>query len=612
MSNTPIIRLLPNATVNRIAAGEVIERPASAVKELVENALDAGAATVQIEITDGGKSLIRVRDDGHGIPQEALALALERHATSKISGEDLLDIHTFGFRGEALPSIASVSRFSLSSRMADQDAWQITAEAGDISKPQPAALPKGTLIEVRDLFFATPARLKFLRTDRAEAMAVSDMIKRLAMARPDVSFTLSDSGKEVFHAPIEAGDLFDAQLARLKRVLGKEFANNAVRIDAEREGISLTGFAGLPTFNKGVSTQQHLFVKGRPVKDKLLAGAVRGAYADYMPRGRHPVLALFLDLETDKVDVNVHPAKSEVRFRDPGLVRGLIVSGLRHALAEAGHRTSNTLTDAALGAFQSPMPQNPIYQRDYSARPSSGQREAAYNFQAPNAPQQVGMQESGLGIGGWAAPQHAPAPNEQDTHDQDFPPLGVAQAQIHKNYIVSQTQDGLILVDQHAAHERLVYERMKKQIADNGVERQALLIPEIINLTPEDTERLLSVSTELEQFGLAIESFGSDAICVREVPSLLGKTDTQALIKDLADALTEEIGTAPLTEKIEAVLSTMACHGSVRSGRRLNQDEMNALLREMEVTPHSGQCNHGRPTWVALSLNELEKLFERR
>lgn len=603
MTTAPIIRQLPEGVVNRIAAGEVIERPAAVVKELVENALDAGALKVDIVIRDGGRTLIRITDDGHGMSAADLPLALTRHATSKTDGADLLAIHSFGFRGEALPSIGSVSRLSITSRQTEGDAARIRCEAGALSAAEPAGHPPGTTVEVRDLFFATPARLKFLKSERAETGAVAEAIRRLAMAHPHVAFTLTDGERTMFRARAETGDLFDARRARLISVMGKDFADSALTIDAEREGLHLTGYASAPTDHRATGQAQHLFVNGRPVRDKLLVGAARGAYADVFPRGRHPALVLFLDLDTDRVDVNVHPAKTEVRFRDAGAVRGLIVGALRQALAEAGHRAPALSQIGELGAR--PEPSTAPYRPSYGYRPpvpiSQGMAEAATAFQAP---------QSELEVGGWAAPETAAAPH-MDGSALDRP-LGVARAQIHETYIVTQTRGGMILVDQHAAHERLVYERMKHALAASGVARQALLIPEIIELPPGGADALLAEAETLERFGLVIESFGPDTLSVRETPAMLGTLDVGALIRDLAEA-PDSLGDAhALDVKLRHVCATMACHGSVRAGRRLSLAEMDALLREMEATPNSGTCNHGRPTSVALSLAEVERLFARR
>lgn len=592
----PVIRQLDEAAINRIAAGEVVERPASAIKELVENALDAQATRIEIAYADGGKTLLRVTDDGHGIMAEALPLALARHATSKIDGTDLLNIHSFGFRGEALPSLGAVGKLTVASRASGADeAAEITVAGGKFSPVRPAALSQGTVVTLRDLFSATPARLKFLRSDRAEVQAIGDVVKRLAMAEPHVGFTLRDvsgggAGRVTFEAPAEQGDLFDALHRRLARILGAEFAENALRIDTHRDDILLKGYAALPTYSRGAAVAQFLFVNGRPVRDKLLIGALRGAYADFLSRDRHPAAVLFVDLPPELVDVNVHPAKSEVRFRDPGMVRGLIVTALRHALAEAGHRASSTVANATLGAFQ-PEPVGParVYQMD---RPYRGYTAPQVDFQAP----------------------YTPSARVEEVIEDDAPvdtPLGAARAQVHENYIIAQTADGLVIVDQHAAHERLVYERLKRQMAENGVAAQALLIPEIVSLSEGDATLLLSHAEALSQYGLTLEPFGPGTIAVRETPAILGTVNAEAMLRDILDELHDLGQSANLQAKVEAILSRMACHGSIRSGRRMQADEMNALLREMEATPHSGQCNHGRPTYVSLKLSDIERLFGR-
>ena len=634
--NPPVIRQLDEGAINRIAAGEVVERPASAVKELVENAIDAGARRIAIEIADGGKRLIRVSDDGCGMSSDQLPLALQRHATSKIDGSDLLNIQSFGFRGEALPSLGAVGRLSIVSRVDGQAAAQITVNAGEIAAVRPAALNAGTVVELRDLFYATPARLKFMRTDRAEAQAISDVVKRLAMAEPFTGFTLTDmsggdGGRAIFRADAETGDMFDALHGRLARVLGSEFAENALRIDAEREGLHMTGYAALPTYSRGSAVQQYFFVNGRPVRDKLLIGALRGAYSDFLSRDRHPAVALFLDCDPHQVDVNVHPAKSEVRFRDGGLARGLIVSGLRHALAEAGHRASTTVAGATLGAMRPERPGGaPVYQMQ---RPSAKARGAAYQAQAPGfAEMAPGIAHTTPGFAETAAvygrvealddtgseesafPQAGSvsdtAPNDPSAVQETFP-LGAARGQLHENYIIAQTADGIVIVDQHAAHERLVYEKLKTQMAAHGVAAQALLIPEIVDLSEEDAAQLLAVADDLRRLGLSLEPFGGGAVAVRETPAILGAVNAEALVRDILDELTDLERSSSLQDRIEAILSRVACHGSIRSGRRMRGEEMNALLREMETTPHSGQCNHGRPTYVELKLSDIERLFGR-
>ncbi len=603
----PIIRQLDDAAINRIAAGEVVERPASAVKELVENAIDAGSTRIAIDIADGGKTLIRVTDDGCGISGEDLPLALSRHATSKIDGSDLLNIHTFGFRGEALPSLGAVGRLTITSRVAGDEAASIHVAGGKMEAVKPAALRAGTVVELRDLFFATPARLKFMRTDRAEAQAITDTVKRLAMAEPAITFTLRDvsgggEGRVTFRADRENCDLFDALHARLARVIGREFAENALQIDATREGIRLYGYAALPTYSRGAAVAQYLFVNGRPVRDKMLTGALRAAYFDFLSRDRHPAAALFIDCDPTLVDVNVHPAKSEVRFRDPGVARGLIVSALRHALAEAGHRASSTVANATLGAMK-PEPAQPaparVYQMD---RPSQVARQVAYQAQAP------GFAELSQDYSG-SIVEPAPVVTEEPPA-QDLP-LGAARGQVHENYIIAQTADGMVIVDQHAAHERLVYEKLKRQMAENGVAAQALLIPEIVELSESDCARLMAVADDLTRLGLTLEPFGGGAIAVRETPAILGEVDARAMILDILDELADQGESQTVQARIEAILSRVACHGSVRSGRRMRAEEMNALLREMEATPHSGQCNHGRPTYVELKLADIERLFGR-
>jgi DNA mismatch repair protein MutL len=597
------IRRLAEGTVNRIAAGEVVERPAAAVKELVENALDAGARRIEIATTNGGADLIVIEDDGEGMEAEDLRLAIERHATSKLphihGDDDLTQIATLGFRGEALPSIGAVARLSIASRTATGEAHEIRVDGGALSGPSPTGFrargQHGTRVEVRELFYATPARLKFLKSARSEDLATLDVIKRLAMSRPDVAFTLIMDGRRALDLPEET-DILDSRLKRLSKIMGRDFADNAAPVSVTREDLTITGHAGLPTYNRANAQMQFLFVNGRPVRDKLLVGAVRGAYADFLARDRHPALALFLECDPAFVDVNVHPAKTEVRFRDAGLVRGLIVSSLKHALADSGHRASTTVADAALAALR---PQTSLYyQQDYS-RPPAAAREAARDFQAPP---QTAM--SGFAPAARIEEQTAPPPPDL--------PLGVARAQLHETYVVAQTPDGIVIVDQHAAHERLVYERMKKALEQGGIARQPLLIPEIVELDPTEVTRVASRAAELAELGLVLEAFGPDAVLVREMPAMLGAADIKALVRDLADDIAETGKALSLKERLEAVASTLACHTSVRAGRRLNAEEMNALLREMEATPHSGQCNHGRPTYVELKLADIERLFGRR
>ncbi len=605
------IHRLDEAAQNRIAAGEVVERPAAAVKELVENALDAGARRVEIEIADGGRTLIRVSDDGEGIPAGEMALALERHATSKTDGADLLDIASFGFRGEALPSIAAVSRLTLVSRAeGEAEAWELRCDAGRLSAPRPAARPRGTAVEARELFHATPARLKFLRTDRAETQAVTDAVRRLALAAPQAGIVLSDvtggEARRLFRVEPEAGDPagLEARRARIEAVLGRAFAADALAVEAERDGLRLSGLAALPTHSRGAAVAQFLFVNGRPVRDRMLTGALRAAYADLLPRDRHPAAALHLDCDPHRVDVNVHPAKTEVRFREPGLARGLIVSALRHALAEAGHRAAASVGDAALGAFREGG-ERPGLPWGRPSAPSPAAREAARAWQAPAQP---GLAED---AGAWRGARVDDAPGEAEAAE-DLP-LGVARGQLHETYVVAQTAGGMVIVDQHAAHERLVYERLKRERAAGAVARQALLIPEIVELGAE-ADRVLAAAEALAEAGLVVEPFGPGAVAVRETPAALGRPDAAALLRDVADEIAEAEAAGPeaVRARIDAVLSRMACHGSVRAGRRLSGPEMNALLREMEATPGAGQCNHGRPTYVELSLDRIERLFGRR
>ncbi len=614
----PIRRLSPE-TVNRIAAGEVIDRPAGAVKELVENAIDAGATSIEIHADGGGLSRILVADDGKGIPRDELPLAVERHATSKLEPDDagdvdLLRIFTLGFRGEALPSIGSVARLSLTARTAGEEAWAMQVNGGAAVGPAPAPFPAphGARVEVRDLFYATPARLKFMKSARAEAMAVTEEIKRQAMAHEAVAFALLLDGRAVLRLPAEAkGD--EGRLRRLAALLGRDFEANALLIDQAREGLRLSGYAGLPTYSRGNAAHQFLFVNGRPVKDRLLHGAIRGAYADFLARDRHPAAALFLDLDPLQVDVNVHPAKAEVRFRDPALVRGLIVGALRHALAGAGHRASTTVAADALAGFRPEgVAASGLGTGDWglgSDRPGAAAGWSGWTGWDRPTPQTLpGLNE----VSARVEPQ-SPIPGPQSPHPSELDlPLGAARAQLHGTYIVAQTRDGLIVVDQHAAHERLVYERMKAQMATGAVTRQALLSPEVVELDPVEADRVVARADELAEMGLIVEPFGGGAVLVRETPALLGDTDVQGLIRDIADDLAEHGAALSLKERMAEVCGTMACHGSVRAGRVLSAPEMNALLRQMEATPHSGQCNHGRPTYVELKLADLERLFGRR
>jgi DNA mismatch repair protein MutL len=608
------IRRLPPDAVNRIAAGEVVERPAAAAKELIENALDAGAHVVRVRIEGGGLARLMVEDDGHGMSADELPLAIERHATSKLTPDDdghvdLLDIRTMGFRGEALPSIGSVSRLTMLSRARGADgAFEIGVDGGRVEGPKPAAwsglTSNGTRVDVRDLFYATPARLKFMKTERAEAQAIADTVRRLALARPDVAFHLETDERAVIKLQAEQGEAADARLKRLGAVLGREFRENAVEIDAEREGVRVSGFAGLPTFNRGSAQHQYLFVNGRPVKDRLLVGVIRAAYQDFLARDRHPMAVLFVELDPTLVDVNVHPAKTEVRFRDAAMVRGLMIGALRHALAAAGHRASTTVAGAALGAATSHVAPSLPWT---SPRPSWSPARPVVG-----APDYAALSDTRPAMfetfGGAPSARVEPAPGLP----AEAPPLGVARAQVHETYIIAQTADGMVIVDQHAAHERLVYERMKADMAGAGVKRQALLIPEIVELSEEEAERVLVRAAELMELGLEVEPFGRGAVAVRATPAIFGAMDAKGLIRDLADDFAEYGAGLSLKERMEEVMGNMACRGSVRAGRRLTAEEMNALLRQMEATPHSGQCNHGRPTYVELKLADIEKLFGRR
>jgi DNA mismatch repair protein MutL len=601
------VRQLPEQVVNRIAAGEVVERPASVVKELVENAIDAGASRIDIFTDGGGRRRIGITDDGGGMTADDLALAVDRHATSKLDDEDLLQIKTLGFRGEALPSIGAVAKLSITTRHAGgPHAWSLSVEGGVKSKIMPAALSQGTRVEVSELFYATPARLKFLKTDRTEAEAIREIVRRLAMARPDIAFTLA--GEE--RAPVTwAAALPGAagRLIRLGDILGADFRGCAIEVRAERDGVVVEGFAASPSLTRANALGQYLFVNGRPVRDKLIVGAVRAAYADYLPRDRHPVVALFVTLDSREVDANVHPAKTEVRFRNAGLVRALIVHALKEGLAREGRRTAANDAGGAIAAFRpsfEPRPGNWDWRRSpfYPVGPGP-----AFAGTAATAFAEEG--QAAFDVGAPTVDVRFEAHASADLVDR---PLGAARTQIHETYIVSQTRDGLIVVDQHAAHERIVYERLKASLAANGVQRQILLIPAIVELDEATVERLLARDEERASFGLAIESFGPGAVAVRETPSLLGKIDSGALLRDLAEHMEEWDEALPLERKLMHVAATMACHGSVRAGRRLKPEEMNALLREMEATPNSGQCNHGRPTYVELKLADIEKLFGRR
>jgi DNA mismatch repair protein MutL len=593
----PPVRRLDPILVDRIAAGEVVERPASAVKELVENALDAGATRIEIVIEAGGRRLIRVSDDGHGMTADDLALGVDRHATSKLPDGDLSAIATLGFRGEALPSIGSVAELLIETRAAEAPhGARIAVSFGEKSTVGPCARVKGTRVEVRDLFASVPARLKFLKGERAEAQAVADVVKRLAIAHPSVRFSVaSECGGGLDYAGMRGSD---ALARRLADVLGREFAADCVPIDAAREGFALSGYAGLPTFNRANALLQYLFVNGRPVRDKLLAGAVRAAYLDFLPGDRHGVVALFVACSPREVDVNVHPAKAEVRFRDPGLVRGLVIGALKETLASARHRASSEGGRSALHILSRGTPQQTWDWRRSPAAPPNGaigfaeEEQRGFVMDAPAADARAGAAE--------AAPEAVESP------------LGAARAQLHENYIVAQTKDGMVLVDQHAAHERLVYERLKRQRDAHGIARQALLVPAVVDMEESDSARIVAAAEALAELGLIVESFGPGAVLVREMPALLQNADARKLLQDLADRLAEDESAGALERSLDKVLATLACHNSVRAGRRLNAEEMNALLREMEATPGSGQCNHGRPTYVELKLADIERLFKRR
>ena len=600
MKSSPVIRQLDEAAINRIAAGEVVERPASAVKELVENALDAGAGRITVDMAQGGKLLLRVSDDGCGMTPADLPLAVARHATSKTDGADLFAIASFGFRGEALASMGAVGRLCVTSRTAGAEAASLTVEAGRLGPVRPAALGRGTVVELRDLFHATPARLKFLRSDRAEAQAVADTLRRLALSAPGVGFVLRDvsdggEGRVVFRADPEAGTPEEALRRRVARILGDAFVADARPLAGDHAGFRLSGLVGLPTASRGAAVAQHFLVNGRPVRDKLLTGALRAAYGDLIPRDRHPAAVILIDCPAEEVDVNVHPAKTEVRFRDAGRLRGVLIAAIRHALAEAGHRTASALGGVAAGGF----------------RPSARLPMAPPQPVAAPLPAIPGFAEAVSARFPTSPPPAAPLPAAEPAAT-DLPPLGVARAQLFGTYILSQTARGLALIDMHAAHERLVYERLKAQLAERGVIAQALLVPEIVELAADEAALLLDQAAVLSRLGLTIEGFGGTAIAVRETPALLGEVDAPALMADILDALRDGGAAEGVLEaRLHAILSRIACHGSIRSGRAMRPEEMNALLREMERAPFSGQCNHGRPTVVELTLADVERLFGR-
>ena len=593
------IKRLTDAAINRIAAGEVIERPASVVKELVENAMDAGASRIETLYSQAGKSLIRVVDDGSGIEGDDLPLAVERHATSKIDGSDLLNISTYGFRGEALPSMGAAGRLSITSRTAESSSGHaLVVDSGRKLPVRPAACGRGTVVELTGLFRATPARLKFLRSDRAEATAIASTVKNLAMSAPSVAFELNEqqpagAPRNVLRLAPENGPFRDATLARLRRLIGSEFAESSIWLDAEREQFRISGHAGLPTFTRGTSDLQFLFVNGRPVKDRMLRAALRAAYSDLIARGRFPVAALYIECPPTSVDVNVHPTKAEVRFREEGLVRGLIISALRRALSAGGQHVSTMVSSGMLGAF-----------RQGSGRPANRR-----SGPAPAA--RLGIEPVGPASGGSnELPPWEEVEGDQNAEAERFP-LGAAKAQVHGNYIIAQTADGIVVVDQHAAHERLVYEELKRLQAEGGAQANTMLVPAVVELEESDRSAVLEIAAQLESLGLVVDTFGPKAICVRATPTMLREPDCRKLIQEIADGYKETGETIALEERINAVISRIACHGSVRSGRRLTGDEMNSLLRQMENEPMSGQCNHGRPTYVKLSLRDLEKLFGR-
>jgi DNA mismatch repair protein MutL len=625
------VRILSPTLVNQIAAGEVIERPASAVKELVENAIDAGAQQVDVKIRHGGQSLIQVSDNGYGMSREDLELCVERHATSKLKDENLFNIQTLGFRGEALPSIGSVSRLTLTTKTQDSDmGWTLSIEGGLKHYTQPAAHPGGTRVEVRDLFYATPARLKFMKTPQTETAHIVDVIHRLSMSFPSVGFTLKDDDRVLVDLPaVQEIDLFQSRLTRLGGIMGRDFAPNSLPVHVTREAIEVVGYVGVPTLHRANNQHQYLFVNGRPVKDKILTAAVRVAYQDYLARDRHPLLALYLDVPPKMVDINVHPAKAEVRFREAGVVRNTLVSAIRGALQEAGHRTSTTIGQTALGAFR---PSRPLAPLNLDTLPSMGGRESS-SFSSPLSSGGMAFAPRPYDSGGpspWEAlAQGSPgegsplqeikknfievteaSPPSCDG-DLSFHFLGEARAQIHQTYIIAEKEDGIVIVDQHAAHERLVYEKMKEELAVHGIKRQILLIPEVVTLSDHQAASLLKEASQLESLGLKIEPFGDTAVLVRETPAILGQLNIQGLIQDLADEIAEHGDSFSLKEQMQEILGTLACHSSVRAGRTLSPTEMNALLRQMERTPYSGQCNHGRPTYIELKKSDMERLFGR-
>ena len=605
------IRRLPEKLVNRIAAGEVVERPAAALKELVENAIDAGSTRISVRIAEGGISRLEVEDDGCGMTAADLALALERHATSKLPDDAIEDVTTLGFRGEALPSIASVARMTLESRVAGGDGWKRIVDNGAVIAEGPAALGKGTRVLVEDLFARVPARRKFLRSGRSEYAACLDVVRRLAMARPDVGFTVEHDGRRVLD--VQGGQ---DQLMRVAALTQRDLAANSIGVDIDRGEVHLGGVISLPTYNRGIADHQYLFVNGRPVKDRLLVGALRGAYADLLARDRHPVVALFLDVPTSEVDVNVHPAKTEVRFRDPQLIRGMIVGGLRRALDEHGFRSVQRPAEAALAAWQQePVAPQPPAPSLFAAHYPHPHAPATHLFGAEGDAATTALLHDR--IVDFAPPRDALPMGRAEAATAPVPeaeayPLGIARGQIAKTYIVAEAEDGLVIVDQHAAHERLVLEQLRRGMGGQAVPSQGLLLPEVVELDEPACDRLEAAAPQLAALGVEIERFGPAAVMVRATPAMLGAINCQKLITDIADDLAGYDAAFGLSERLELVAATMACHGSVRAGRMLSVAEMNALLRTMEVTPHSGQCNHGRPTWVKLAMDDVEKLFGRK
>ena len=607
------IRILPDHLVNQIAAGEVIERPAAAIKEVVENAIDAGASKVDVFVEEGGKTSITVTDNGKGMTREDLQLAIQRHATSKLPNDDLFNINSFGFRGEALPSIGAVSRLTITSKHADEEhAWQIAVHGGKITPPQPASLEQGTKIEIKDLFYATPARLKFLKSATTENNHIYDVLIRIAMAYPKTGLRFHNERKFAIDLPPEEADLFSSQSARFEKIFGKEFSENAIPVDVEKGEATLKGLISLPTYSRANTKQQFFFVNNRPIKDKLVQGCVRAAYQDFLISNRHPSLALFLEIPPHEVDVNVHPSKTEVRFRDQQQIRGLLIASMKRALHGAGHQAATTVASDTLSSFK---PEPSYTPPSYSGSSYRAQTSYAPLHENPRAYQANAQAQMPLEASSVRTEAPIPMPenlvHQEQTQNISYP-LGLAKAQLHETYIVAQTDDGLVIVDQHAAHERLVYEKMKEDMAETGIKRQNLLLPEVVEMSSENANALLMKADELDKFGVEIESFGESGIVVRSIPALLGKDDIKSLMRDLADEIVDMGEALSLKERIGEILGTMACHGSVRAGRRLTIDEMNALLRQMESTPHSGQCNHGRPTYVKLKRGDVERLFGRK